>query len=111
MQVVRVQRYVEDHAFELDLDVASACRACRIADHNISCRFATHLGIGIRRYIEEVRLTAAETLLRCSEAHVYLIADCVGYSGVESFTRAFKRTRGVSPEAWRRRHRSRTTAS
>jgi len=97
-QVVRV---MEANRFDPSLTVERILEECRIYNHNISSLFRVHMGLGIRRYLEELRLRAAEELLTITEAEVYLIAYHVGYTQVETFHRAFRRTRGVAPGRWR----------
>jgi AraC-like DNA-binding protein len=44
----------------------------------------------------------ADDLLASTDAGIASIAGRVGYDSEEAFSRAFKRSRGTSPGAWRR---------
>jgi AraC family transcriptional regulator len=57
------------------------------------------------RYLLTLRMERARHLLAAPTGTVEDVARAVGFSDVDSFTRAFRRCAGVSPAAWRRRHR------
>lgn len=96
-----VLREVHARLFDPELSVESIRARCRSTNHNLSSRFALHLGVGIRGYIERERLEAACQLLLRTSARVYEIAEAIGYTYVETFERAFIRQVGVSPAAYR----------
>jgi AraC-like DNA-binding protein len=48
-------------------------------------------------------MTLGADLLRDTEATVATVARTVGYEDAFAFSVAFKRARGVSPSAWRRK--------
>ncbi|WP_026357185.1 AraC family transcriptional regulator [Mycobacterium sp. 141] len=64
-------------------------------------------GVSLRVLQEEVRETLAEELLVTDGRSVAEIAERLGYSQVSSFTQAFRRWKGVGPQEYRRRARSR----
>ena len=51
-------------------------------------------------YLEQLRIDQACTLLK-EGVLVSLIAEKTGYNSVQSFRRAFKRVKGVSPSEYR----------
>ena len=64
-------------------------------------RFRTMLGRSPIRYLTEWRMHLADDLLATTTYNLGEIARRVGYESEESFSRAFKRSRGVAPGAWR----------
>lgn len=60
-------------------------------------RFRRHVGLGLRDYVEHLRLEAADRLLRSGGYPVYLVALSVGYSHQETFCRAFARRFHCNP--------------
>ncbi len=64
-------------------------------------RFRTMLGRSPIRYLTEWRMHLADDLLATTTYNLGEIARRVGYEAEESFSRAFKRSRGVAPGAWR----------
>lgn len=95
--VSEVLDYVHDHLFDPELNVTTVRAGCRLRDNNISTRFRLVLGCGIREHIEDLRLRAADRLLRETDLEVYLVAMAVGYDHQETFCRAFQRHFGDSP--------------
>lgn len=53
-------------------------------------------------YLAQWRLQVASRLLRDTRLSLASIAERVGYANEASLSRAFKRTTGVAPAAWRR---------
>src|SRR5262245_50351619 len=95
--VTAVLEFIHNHVFESSLNVKTVKRSCRIKNNNISTRFRIGMGLGIREYIETLRLLAALRLLQGQRFEVYLIAMAVGYEHQETFCRAFRRQFGHPP--------------
>lgn len=95
--VARVVEFIHTHVFESSLSVNMVKHGCRLRNNNISTRFRIVLGLGIREYIETLRLSAASRLLQGRRFEVYLIAMAVGYEHQETFCRAFRRHFGCPP--------------
>ena len=81
----------------------SLARACATSRSVLDERFRRLLGCAPMRYLTSWRLQLAARKLRTSTASVGRIADEVGYDTIASFSRAFKRHSGVSPQVWRAR--------
>jgi AraC family transcriptional regulator, alkane utilization regulator len=64
-------------------------------------RFAAVLGAPPMRYLTQWRLKLASHLLRSTRETMPEIAGRVGYESEAAFSRAFKRTLGHPPAAWR----------
>jgi AraC-like DNA-binding protein len=64
-------------------------------------KFRTMLGRSPIRYLTEWRMHLADDLLATTTYNLGEVARRVGYEAEESFSRAFKRSRGVAPGAWR----------
>jgi transcriptional regulator GlxA family with amidase domain len=66
-------------------------------------RFSKIMGIPPMQYLARSRLQVAARLLTDGTATVSATALAVGYSSEAAFSRAFKRSMGVAPGAWRQR--------
>jgi AraC-like DNA-binding protein len=97
--VAAVLEFIHAHVFESSLNVNTVKQGCRIKNNNISTRFRIALGLGIREYIEALRLHAASRLLQGERFEVYLVAMAVGYDHQETFCRAFRRHFGCPPSS------------
>lgn len=103
-QIARVMLYVHEHLFDPDLNVKIIRARCCLRDNNITIRFKCCLGVGLRDYVERLRLEAADRLLLSGPYPVYLVAMSIGYSHQETFCRAFLRYFGRTPLDRRRGH-------
>ena len=66
-------------------------------------RFTHHLGQPPMHYLAAWRMQLATQLLAEPGARVKTVAEAVGYSSEEAFSRAFKKFVGVAPARWRER--------
>ena len=66
-------------------------------------RFADLVGIPPMQYLARWRMQIASELLTSGNAKVATVAVEIGYASEAAFSRAFKKTVGMSPSAWRRR--------
>ena len=69
-------------------------------------RFVHFLGQPPMQYLTQWRMQLAAGRLRDTDSKVVDIALDVGYESEAAFSRAFKRTVGVAPGAWRRQRRT-----
>jgi AraC-like DNA-binding protein len=76
-------------------------RTCATSRSVLDERFYRLLGCPPMRYLTSCRLQLAARRLRTTAESVAQIADGVGYLAVASFSRAFKRHTGLSPQQWR----------
>ncbi len=65
-------------------------------------RFAELVGETPSRYLTRWRMRVAMDLMRSQDLSTLELAERVGYSSEDSFSRAFRRINGLSPSAWRR---------
>jgi len=68
-------------------------------------RFASLVGQPPLRYLTSLRMTRAKHLLLTGPGGVERVAGDVGYGSVQAFTRAFKRSFGMTPAEFRGRQR------
>ncbi len=67
----------------------------------LAARFVERLGLSPMRYVALWRRQLASHLLQTTELPLSAIAQRVGYESEAAFSRAFKRSSGVAPGAWR----------
>jgi AraC-like DNA-binding protein len=95
--------YVHENLFDPMLNVNAVKARCGIRNHNVATRFRGSIGMGVRDYIEWLRMQAALRLLVHHDLEVFLIGLAVGYSYQESFCRTFHRIFGCTPSEYRLR--------
>jgi AraC-like DNA-binding protein len=87
--------------------VAELAASAAVSRSLLDERFRQVLGRSPIRYLTEWRMHIAEELLVSTDHSVSAVARRVGYESEEAFSRAFKRSHGSAPSAWRTERRSR----
>jgi transcriptional regulator GlxA family with amidase domain len=110
MDVDRLAPLLESIATRPADDHSSGAMANRlsISVRHLNRLFAQHTGVTPARYVELVRVAAAKTLLTTGRAPLWEVAARAGFGSPETMRRAFLRTVGVTPGAYRRRGMSRS---
>lgn len=67
----------------------------------LSTLFKARTGQKFVDYLNDIRISESQELLRHSDKKMYQIARSVGYDNVKYFFRIFKKKTGESPEQWR----------
>jgi len=96
-----VLQHIEEHLDE-DLSVDALSAVAAFSRFHFHRQFSALFGIGVYRYVQLARLKRASYKLAFREDEPILqIAFDSGYEGPEAFARAFKKTFGQSPSAFR----------
>jgi AraC-like DNA-binding protein len=81
--------------------VAELASAATVSRSVLDQRFREILGRSPIKYLTEWRMHLADELLRTTDLGVSAISRRIGYESDEAFSRAFRRSHGLSPGAWR----------
>jgi AraC-like DNA-binding protein len=106
MRIAQARRYIRQNLARPDLDPESVARALSISRRSLYAMFAGEAGVAAT--IRQHRLEAAAAHLRdpAFAGHgIAQIGAMVGLADIAHFSRAFKSEFGMSPRAWRARHR------
>ncbi len=95
--------YLEEHLFDRGLSVTRLKEECGVRDNSLLIRFTSVLGRTPYGYIEDRRLETACRLLTESTLKIWRIAQLLGYTSLQVFSRAFARWSGERPSAYRQR--------
>jgi AraC-like DNA-binding protein len=82
--------------------VAGLAHCVGLSRSAFSARFSSLVGMSVMGYVSEWRLQLARTRLRTSTDTVASVGSSVGYHSEATFSRAYRRTFGVSPGGDRR---------
>lgn len=67
----------------------------------LSRAFKKHTGIGMAKYLNNIRIRKAQELLKSTDLQIQEIADRVGYFDSKYFSRQFKLATGMTPAQFR----------
>lgn len=86
-----------------DWSVDELAAAAGVSRSGLSERFETVLGTSPMRYVRDWRLYLASVALATTHQSIASIAYTAGYGAEAAFSRAFSRSYGAPPAAWRQR--------
>jgi AraC-like DNA-binding protein len=89
-----------------DWSVQALSTAAGLSRSTLAERFEAVLGTSPVRYVREWRLYLASVALRTSARTIATIGHDAGYADEAAFNRAFSRTYGAPPAAWRQQARA-----
>jgi transcriptional regulator GlxA family with amidase domain len=81
--------------------LAAMARRAGISVRHVTRLFYEEVGTTPARYVEQVRLEAAQVLLETGDDPMTVVARRTGFGSPESLRRAFVRHLGVTPGAFR----------
>lgn len=105
--VVAIQRYVHDHISD-DLSLTALSGRFNMNPQYLSRLFRESTGHKLHEYITQMRMNAAEQLLRTTNTRVNDIAMQVGYDSAHTFIRSFRKQFSLTPNEYRARQTKET---
>lgn len=93
---------IERHLYG-DLSLAAIARVCGVSTFHLSRAFSERYGRSLTDYVRGRRLSLAAESLARGAPDILELALASGYGSHEAFSRAFKTSLGLTPEAVRRR--------
>ncbi|MDE6926380.1 MAG: AraC family transcriptional regulator [Acetatifactor sp.] len=99
--VEEIKDYIREHYCESDMGLTRVGSEFRVSESYLSTLFKEQSGGNFGDFLETLRIEKACELLQDKTIIVSEVAEEVGYNSVQSFRRAFKRVKGVSPKEQR----------
>jgi LacI family transcriptional regulator len=104
-RVAAAVRFMREHAHE-GIDVADVLRAVPMSRTLLERRFKALIGRTPHEHLLRTRIDRVRTLLATTELSVGAIAEKAGFAYQEYLTVVFRRETGMTPKAFRQRHRA-----
>ena len=96
----QVENYLETNYMD-DISQQECADLFHINKDYLSRAFKKYTGIGMARYLNNIRIRKAKELLTSTELQIQEISDRVGYMDVKYFSRQFKADTGQTPAQYR----------
>lgn len=93
--------YMHQHYADKGLSINKMADEVYLSTTYLSSLFKQEMGVTINRYLTDIRIEYAKTLLLDQSLKLYQIADMVGYEDSAYFTRIFKNQTGFTPKEYR----------
>lgn len=96
--------YIKDNYKSDELSLENVSKYVNLSGSWLSTKFKDEVGIGVSDYINNIRIQKAMQLFDEEKDYmVYEIAEEVGFSSSQYFSKMFKQFTGVTPNQYRRR--------
>lgn len=92
--------YIAEH-FTEDLTLEHVAEYAGFSKYHFERIFSEYNGVTFYRYLQQMRINYAQTLLSNHELTVTDIAEQAGFASCTAFTRAFKKNTGYPPSQYR----------
>lgn len=99
--IENVKKYTDDN-LEYNIELSQVARLFHYNEKYLGRLFKKETGLTFKEYINNKRLSLAQTLLADTSLTVTEIAIQTGYNNVTYFNRIFKRAVGITPTAYRK---------
>ena len=103
----QMRRQVVDQALQVvsarvrsKLTVPELAAAVNVSSSQLTRLFHTYLGVSPAKHITRTRLEEAKSLLTGGELSVGEVADLLGYTSIQHFSRQFREWVGCTPTAY-----------
>ena len=99
-QQLEIMEYIKNNFSNSSLCAVSIADRFGVSEKYVFSIIKNHTGKSLGDFIEQLRFSRAEELLR-SNVDINQIPEMVGFNSINTFYKAFKRIYGVSPGKWR----------
>ncbi|MCR4655932.1 MAG: response regulator [Lachnospiraceae bacterium] len=99
--VYSIKSYISENYTNMDLSIMAVSDHVKLSSSYVCTLFKSETGITLNQYITEYRLSRARELLSDPRNRIVEIAERVGYSDSNYFSKIFRKSFGLSPSEYR----------
>ena len=99
--VYSIKTYIAENYESIDLSIMAISEHVHLSGSYVCTLFKAETGITLNQYITEYRLSKARELLSDPRNRIVEIAERVGYSDSNYFSKIFRKSFGLSPSEFR----------
>jgi two-component system response regulator YesN len=96
-----------DRHYNVEIEIAQIAKKLHVSPNYLSALFHKKTGSTFMKYLTQIRINKAKTLLVDSQIQVQQVAEQVGYCTTAYFTKRFTKTVGCSPSEYKKEMQSR----
>lgn len=100
--ISRAMLYIEKNYGQKELNVKDMADTLAISISWLSVRFKKETGFTLKEYIKKIRIEQAKLLLRQDNHRVYEVADLVGFTSSQYFSKIFYQETNQFPQYYRK---------
>lgn len=97
----QLTRYLQEHLAE-EISLSVLADEFHLSTQYISQLFKSEIGVNFLTYLTNIRMENAKKLLLATSLPISDISERSGYGDYRVFTKAFKKSEGVTPSQYRR---------
>lgn len=98
-----VKRYIAEHYSE-DISLSDAAKIVNLSPVYLSRLFKKEEGINFLDYLNQYRIDISKNLLKDVKHNILETASLSGFGSTKYFSKIFKKTVGITPSEYRKRH-------
>ncbi len=102
--LLEARTFISQHYTDSDLEIGQIARHLNISEVYFRKLFKDHYGISPMKYINQMRIRQAQSILHDQMLSIGAVAELSGFSSIYSFSRTFKRMMGYPPSDYQKYH-------
>ncbi len=100
-ELPQLLHYLETH-LDTSLSIEKICRDNLIGRSQLTKLFHSAYGCGVISFFSHLKIQAAQKMIRAGRLNFSQIADALGYTSVQYFSRRFRQSTGMTPSQYAR---------
>lgn len=101
--------FIEKNILNPELSSSIVAKKVNLSNSWLSTKFKEEVGSGISDYMNEMRIEQAKKLFDTQEYMIYEVAEKVGFTSSQYFSKIFKQYTGMTPNEYRRNNGAKNT--